>query len=468
MRPLPLRVRLAAWYFLVLCLAFGAFSFLAFFEVQGSINSAVDEGLRDRAADLRELLERQWPAEQVKRELAAGSSLRGEDDILEIAETNGEWAYSSVSALHYDLRLPPSKKRSDNVQFSTVNSKGMPLRVLSGQLQVGDKTYDVEIAAPMDDFYDAINRFRLVLLFSVPILVIVASAGGYWLSKKAVAPVGEIARAAQSISANELSKRLPILQTGDELQSLSETLNELFGRLESTFKRVTQFTADASHELRTPVTLMRTRTEIALRKERSEGDYRETIVRIHQELERTSSLIENLMMLARSDVGSQSMELSYTSLNEVLGEIAEPARLIAGRKSIHYEQQLSKAPLHVIGNAASLRRLFLILIDNAVKYSPEEGHISVVQAAYDGSAVTEIRDNGIGISPSDLPHIFERFFRADRSRSRESGGTGLGLSIAKWIAEAHKGGISVTSSVGEGSVFRVQIPLFKDSTEGSV
>ena len=212
---------------------------------------------------------------------------------------------------------------------------------------------------------------------------------------------------------------------------------------------------------------MRTRTEIALRKERSEADYRETIARIHQELERTSSLIENLMMLARSDAGTQPMELSSTSLNEVLGEIAEPARLIAGRKSIHYEQQLPKAPLHVIGNAASLRRLFLILIDNAVKFSPEESHISVVLAAYDGSAVTEIRDYGVGISVSDMPHIFERFYRSDRSRSRESGGTGLGLSIAKWIAEAHKGGISVTSSVGVGSVFRVQIPLVKDGTEGS-
>jgi len=123
-----------------LCLAFGAFSFLAFFEVRGSINSAVDEGLRDRAADLRELLERQWPREQVKRELAAGSSLRGEDDILEIAETNGEWAYSSVSALHYGLRLPTSKRPSDTFQFSTVNSKGMPPRVLNGKLRVGDKT----------------------------------------------------------------------------------------------------------------------------------------------------------------------------------------------------------------------------------------------------------------------------------------------------------------------------------------
>src|SRR5450759_3664430 len=152
MRPLPLRVRLAAWYFVVLCLAFGAFSFLAFFEVRGSIHSAVDEGLRDRAADIRELLERQWPAEQVKRELAAGSSVRGEDDILQIAETRGEWAYSSVSALHYGLQLAKSKKPGENFQFSTMSSEGMPLRILNGQLRTADKTYDVQIAAPMDDF----------------------------------------------------------------------------------------------------------------------------------------------------------------------------------------------------------------------------------------------------------------------------------------------------------------------------
>ena len=205
MRPLPIRVRLTAWYFLVLCLAFGAFSFLAFFEVRGSIHSAVDEVLRDRAADIRELLERRWPAEQVKRELAAGSSVRGEDDILQIAETRGEWAYSSVSFLRYGLQLVRPTRPGEKFRFSTVYSKRMPLRILNGQLRVADKAYDVQIAAPMDDFYDAVNRFRLVLLFSVPVLVLVASAGGYWLSRKAVAPVGEIARAAQSISEHELS-----------------------------------------------------------------------------------------------------------------------------------------------------------------------------------------------------------------------------------------------------------------------
>jgi heavy metal sensor kinase len=462
MRPLPLRVRLAAWYFVVLCLAFGAFSLLAFFEVRGSIHSAVDEGLRDRAADIQELLERQWTPEQVKRELAAGSSVRGEDDILQIAETRGEWAYSSVSALRYGLQLVRPAKPGEKFQFSTVYSKGMPLRLLNGQLRTAEKTYDVQIAAPMDDFYDAVNRFGLLLLFSVPILLLVASAGGYWLSRKAVAPVGEIARAAQSISEHELSKRLPVPQTGDELQSLSETLNEMFGRLESAFKRVTQFTADASHELRTPVALMRTRTEVALRKQRSEAEYRETLLRIHQELERTSALIENLMTLARADAGSEAVQAALTDLNEVLLEISEPARLLAEGKSIRYEQRLAETPLRVSGNAPSLRRLFLILIDNAVKYTPREGRISVVLEATDDAAVTEIRDTGVGISPTDLPHIFERFYRADESRSRESGGTGLGLSIAKWIAEAHHGSISVVSKVGEGSVFRVQIPLSED------
>jgi heavy metal sensor kinase len=462
MRPLPIRVRLTAWYFLVLCLAFGAFSLLAFFEVRGSIHSAVDEGLRDRAANIRELLERQLPTERVKRELAEGSSVRGEDDIFQIAETRGEWTYSSFAALRYGLQLVTPAKADGKFHFSTVYSKRMPLRLLNGQLRAADKTYDVQLAAPMDDFYDAVNRFRLVLLFSVPILLLVASAGGYWLSRKAIAPVGEIARAAQSIGEHELSKRLPILETGDELQSLSETLNDMFARLETAFKRVTQFTADASHELRTPIALMRTRTEVALRKQRSEADYRETLLRIHQELERTSALIENLMTLARADSGSELLKVAPTNLNEILLEISEPARLLAEGKSIQYDQRLPETALYVKGNAPSLRRLFLILIDNAVKYTSREGRISLVLDTTDGDAVTAIRDTGAGIAPADLPHIFERFYRADESRSRESGGTGLGLSIAKWIAEAHQGKISVISKVGEGSVFRVQIPLSKD------
>jgi heavy metal sensor kinase len=456
---------LTAWYFLVLGLAFGAFSFLAFFEVRGSIQSAVDEGLRDRAADLRELFEQHLPAERLKHELAERSSLRGEDNILQISETNGEVVYSSASALRYGLTLPTAKAPTEKFSYSTVYAKGMPLRILNGQFHVSGRSYYVQIAAAMDDFYVAINRFRFLLLFSIPVLVLVASAGGYWLSRKAVAPVGEIARAAQSISEKELSKRLPIPQTGDELQSLSEILNELFSRLESAFKRVTQFTADASHELRSPVALMRTRTEVALRKERSAAEYRETIIRINNELERTSSLIENLMMLARADSGSQALQLTPTDLNEVLLEISESAKLLSRGQSIRYEQHLPEAPILVNGNAASLRRLFLILIDNAVKYTLREGNISVVQDASDGFAVTEIRDNGIGISSSDLPHIFERFYRADASRSRESGGTGLGLSIAKWIAEAHHGEIFVSSKLDQGTVFQVRIPMLE--REGS-
>jgi heavy metal sensor kinase len=462
MRPLPLRIRLTAWYFLVLCIAFGAFSLLAFFEVRGSIHSAVDEGLSDRAAEIQELLEQHLPGEQVKRELTAGTKVRGEDDILQLADTRGEWSYSSASAVRYGLTFPSQKNSGEKFKCSTIYSKGMPLRILTGQIHASDQVYDVQIAAPMEDFYGAVNRFRFVLLFSVPVLLLVASTGGYWLSRKAVAPVAEIARAAQLISERELSRRLPNLQTGDELQSLSETLNEMFGRLERAFKRVTQFTADASHELRTPVALMRTRTEVALRKQRSEADYRETLLRIHQELERTSALIENLMTLARGDSGTELLQVAPTNLNEILLEISEPARLLAEGKSIQYDQRLPETPVCVSGNPPSLRRLFLILIDNAVKYTSREGRISVVLDARDGAAVTEVRDTGVGIAPTDIPHIFERFYRADESRSRESGGAGLGLSIAKWITEAHQGKISVVSKVGEGAVFRVQIPLAEE------
>jgi heavy metal sensor kinase len=452
---------LTAWYFLVLGIAFSAFSFLAYFEVRESIHGAVDEGLRDRAGEIRELLDRQLSAPRIIHKLSEGSGLRGEDDILAIAETKGEWNFSSPPAIRYGLGLSSGTTPTERFQYSTVYSKGKPYRVLNGEIRVADSTYVVMIGIPMEDFYDATDRFRLILLLSIPALLGVASAGAYWLSRSAIAPVGEIARAASSIRENEMSKRLPVPQTGDELQSLSETLNELFGRLEGAFKRISEFTADASHELRTPIALMRTRTEVALRKQRSEAEYRETLIRIHSELERTSALIENLMTLARADSGTQTVPLAPTEMNEVLAEIWEPAKLLAKVKSIHYEQKLTDIPLVVSGNAALLRRLFLILIDNAVKYTPSEGRISVALETRNSSAVAEIRDNGIGIPQDDIPHIFERFYRSDASRSRDSGGTGLGLSIAKWIAEAHKGEISVVSTVGEGSTFRVQLPLFK-------
>jgi heavy metal sensor kinase len=340
-------------------------------------------------------------------------------------------------------------------------SADLPLRVLVREISAGGQKYRIQVAAPMDDFYDAIDQFKLMILLLSPLLLILASAGGYWLSRRALAPVDQITRAAQDINSNSLAKRLDIPQSGDELQRLSETLNSMLGRLESSFNRITQFTADASHELRTPLALMRTTTEVSLRTSQTVADYREAQQEVLAELEKTSSLVEKLMLLARADAGVETLQHAPVNLAECLRDACKDGKVLAAAKQLTFTEGIESSELIVEGDSHALHRLFLILIDNAVKYTPSGGSITVGLKRTDASAVAEFRDTGIGISADDLPNIFERFYRADKARSREFGGVGLGLSIARWVAEAHRGSIEVQRTPGSGSVFRVRLPLLQ-------
>jgi heavy metal sensor kinase len=314
----------------------------------------------------------------------------------------------------------------------------------------------------MDDFYDAIDRFKWVVLLLSPLVLILASGGGYWLSRRALAPVDQITRAAQEINSNNLAKRLDVPQSGDELQRLSQTLNSMLERLETSFNRITQFTADASHELRTPLALMRTTTEVSLRTSQTVSDYREAQQEVLAELEKTSSLVEKLMLLARADAGVETLQQTPVNLADCLRDVCKDGRILAEAKQLSFTEDIESSELIVEGDSHALHRLFLILIDNAVKYTPTGGSITVRLMRSDNSAVAEFRDTGIGISADDLPNIFERFYRADKARSREFGGVGLGLSIARWVAEVHRGSIEVQSTPGTGSVFRIKLPLLQD------
>ena len=280
------------------------------------------------------------------------------------------------------------------------------------------------------------------------------------MSRRALDPVDQITRAAQDINANNLTKRLYVPQSRDELQRLSQTLNSMLGRLEASFDRITQFTADASHELRTPLALMRTTTEVSLRTSRTVEDYREAQEDVLVELEKTSSLVEKLMLLARADAGVETLQHTPVNLAQCLREACEDGKILAEAKQLTFAEVID-SEMFVEGDSHALHRVFLILIDNAVKYTPPGGSVTVTLTGRNGSAITEFRDTGIGISNDDLPHIFDRFYRADKARSREFGGVGLGLSIARWVAEGHRGSIEVQSTPGSGSVFTVRLPLLQ-------
>jgi len=331
--------------------------------------------------------------------------------------------------------------------------------MVNAEIKVGSQSYLVQVVAPLDDFYDALHRFATLLLVSIPILLLCAAGGGYWLSCRMLAPFDEITQAARSVGIHNLSSRLVVPQTRDVLQRLSETFNSMLERLEAAFKKITQFTADASHELRTPIAVMRTRAELSLRKTRTVDEHREALRQVHSGLEKTSDLVEKLMLLARADYGAEVLQLSTENLGDIVRDSCSQGRTLSEIKQISFHEQIPDFPVWVQADPHALGRLFLILIDNAIKYTATGGRVEVLVAKENGSALASVRDTGIGIAAEDLPNVFERFYRVDKARSRESGGVGLGLSIGRWIAEAHAGTIEVQSTPGRGSIFQVRLPL---------
>ena len=458
MMTLPIRLRLTAWYFAVLAVVLSAFGVSAYLEMEHSIHRTVDEELQSRAEGVHQLIERtiqRGTPQDLPEGLREHTELRQGGALLQVSDEQGNWLYRSKVMSDYGVPRPTTLPRR------AVDFRGgdVPLRVWSQKVSVGGQFYLIQSAFEMDDFYGALEHFELLLFISIPLLLVGAAAGGYWISMRALAPVDQITQTARTISAQNLSSRLVAPNTGDELQRLSETLNGMLGRLEAAFKKITQFTADASHELRTPVAVMRTRAELSLRKARSPEEYREVIAEVLMELEKTSALIEQLMFLARADSGAETLRFSPTNVAEVLREACHQGSALAEAKQIGFKAHINGESVWIQGDASSLRRLFLILIDNAVKYTPPSGQVEVSLHRNNGFAVAEVRDTGIGIAESDLPNVFERFYRADKARSRESVGVGLGLSIGRWITEVHAGTIEVHSAPGRGSVFQVRLPI---------
>jgi signal transduction histidine kinase len=264
---------------------------------------------------------------------------------------------------------------------------------------------------------------------------------------------------ARSISIQNLSERLSVPPTGDELQRLSETLNEMLSRLNDSVQRITQFTADASHELRAPIALIRTTAELTLGRRRQPEEYEQAMKEVLIESERTSHLLDGLLALARGDSGVDGLECETIDIAECMEEAVSEGRRFADEKQIKVSCELPERVVNINGDPNAIRRVFLILIDNAVKYTAPAGQIRVSLHTRVDRAEATVTDTGIGIAPEDQAHIFDRFWRADKVRSRETGGVGLGLSIARWIVEQHHGTITVESELGKGSVFCVSFPL---------
>jgi heavy metal sensor kinase len=289
-------------------------------------------------------------------------------------------------------------------------------------------------------------------------LVLFCVVLGWVLARRGLRPVREVTRAARRITATNLGERLPSPKSGDEMDVLIHTFNDMIARLDASVERIARFTADASHELRTPLTAIQGEVDVALRRERTPAEYRETLDGVSQECRRMRRMVESLLALSRADAAAAGIEKAPVALDDLLAEVTETFRVAAEARKIDVRLE-GESPLVVAGDALKLTELFSNLLDNAVKYSDDGGTVRVETRTEPPNAVVTVRDTGVGIAPEDLARVFERFYRTDSSRSRDSGGVGLGLSLCQWIAEAHGGRIEVASTPGKGTTFTVLLPL---------
>jgi signal transduction histidine kinase len=289
-------------------------------------------------------------------------------------------------------------------------------------------------------------------------MLLISALAGYFISRRALKPVVRITESARSITIGNLASRLPVSPNGDELAKLADTCNEMLSRLEQAVKRITQFTSDASHELRSPITFIRTTSEYALRTPGLNAEAIDAFKNILNEAEHSSRLIEDMLLLARSDAGRAQIVFEPVYMAEIVLQVATRMRVLAREKRQQLVDRVSDIDLQLSGDPLLLRRLVWILLDNSIKYTPCDGSIEISLVRNEQYVLLTVSDNGIGIPEGSLPHIFDRFFRADISRGEQEG-TGLGLAIGKWIAEAHRAVITARKLNPAGTAFEVSFPL---------
>jgi heavy metal sensor kinase len=456
---ITIRTRLTALYFVVLAASFSVFVWISDVGFRRSIEVTVNDASSMNLQSLRRLIERSAARgdTKVQKELAELASWWPSGALFEVADESQNWIFRSPQFLQAGVQLP--KVGDGPATFFTTNLSHIQYRIALQRFQTAGKTYEVHAAVPTEPFDRALDNFRDIERETVPLLVVLASLLGYWLSGKSLAPVTLIIETAERIGVDNLSQRLEVPRARDELRRLTEALNAMLERIDNSFKRITQFTADASHDLRTPVAVIRTLAEVTLRRPRSEQQYADVLAKILRTSEETTSLLDNLLTLARADAGATGMELHLIDLEIHVRKGKERALQLATNKSLDISLRTTGRPVWVRADSIAIDRLLLILLDNAIKYTPEGGFCEIELLAEADQAQIVIRDSGIGIAEHELALIFERSYRSDRARSRDTGGAGLGLSIARWITVMHGGTITAESRPGAGSVFRVTLAV---------
>jgi two-component system, OmpR family, sensor kinase len=389
----------------------------------------------------------------------AGNIVVTSEGALPSAPANGSSVGGPLSSPSFQRFLDASS-HTDRL-FGKVKGGKDGYRAFARRFSSSGKTYTLVILQSLHAQQEMLEEVTATFAWVIPIAIVLASVGGYFLARKSLAPVVAMSSQAGRIGAANLHERLAVQNERDELGHLAQSFNSLLDRLSQSFERQQRFMADASHELRTPVAILRGETEVALSQEaRSLKEYRESLEVLHQEATRLTHIVEDLFTLTRADAGQYPLQPRDFYLDELVGECMHSARTLALAKKISLNlEESSESPIHA--DESLLRRMILNLLDNAIKYTPEGGRVTVTCKRVADEYVVAITDTGGGIPVELQPRIFERFFRADKARSRtenDGSGAGLGLSISRWIAEAHHGRLELTRSDSTGSTFTAYLP----------
>ena len=467
MRPPPIRVRLTGWYLAVIFASLTVYSIGMYFGLRRAIEDTVDHQLQVRSDNVAQFLKSSGLQQSANgpQLLPQAIGLGPGDELYQVTNALGAVLYQSPAMRALVVPLDAThmhnhyRHHRDEGDFTTYYHRQGDVRVLASKVQVGSTEYRVQVATVVSPLYEVLQTFRVWAWTGLPLIVCVAGLGGYWLSGRAMQPIHNLALSTREISERNLSRRIQVPAAQDELHELADTMNAMLARLESAFTRITRFTSDASHELRTPIAVIRTTSEVILERDRSTEQYKEMVGQILRESESTSELIEQLLTLARADADTAQLHFETVDMRDLMEELDSGSKTLAESYGIHWSSEIPEEPVLVPGDRPHLRRLLLILIGNACRYTERGGSVGLRLAVQQPEAIIEVTDTGIGIPADELTRIFDRFYRASNARFFDPEGTGLGLSIAHWIATAHGGLLSAQSTVGSGTSMVVRLPL---------
>lgn len=445
-----LEARLTLWYSLMLFLGYAIFGFGLWLAVRYAVGSAVDDLLIDRLGKLVDVVASDADGpEEVEEELVELVAALPESHLAQVRDSTGKRVFPRDP-----LDEAPWEAGEIASGFQTAQSEEGPYRVLTQDITVLDRSFEVRLASSLQSLAMVRERLTLSLLAVAPLALVLCSGGGLYIARRALKPLDRIAETAAGITVGSLSSRIDVPRTRDALERLALTFNEMLERLETSVNRIEQFSADASHELRTPLTVIRTTSELALRHGRTDEEYRADLKDIHAQAVRLSELIEVLLSLSREGVEGRPVVMSEIDLLDLASDVCRQFRKEAESRGLSLEIQGPARPVWVRGNDPSLRRLVASLLENAFAHTRTGGVTIAVRN--EGNTELIVTDTGEGIPEEALGRIFDRFYRADSSRSRATGGHGLGLSIALRIATRHDAQLTAESRVGEGSRFTLR------------